>query len=197
MMGSLQVVTGPLAEPLTLDEVKTYLRVDSSDEDDFVQSLIVAARSYCEAYTNRMFVTQTLRMYLDGWPSGDVIEVPRPFDASTNTLVRYYASGSTSATTLAASSYWLDNQNEPGRIVLRNNQEWPTTELRSANGVEVTLVAGYGGEADVPDAIRGAMRMLVGHWYANREAVVVGTISQSVALTVNAMLAPHIVPAFA
>lgn len=195
MRYSLQVTTDPTAEPLSLDETKTFLRVDSSDEDDFILSLIAAARQYCEAVTKRSFTTQTMRMYMDDWPDGDTIEMPRPFDSSTATpTVKYYLSGSTTATVLGSTNYWVDNSSEPGRLVLRDAVTWPTVDLRSANAVEVTMQTGYGGEVDVPDGIKMAMRLLVGHWYANREAVVVGTISTSLDIAVAALLSPFMVP---
>ncbi len=194
---SLVVTANPTAEPLRLAEVKTFLRVDSSDEDDFVLMLIRAAREYCEGVTKRVFTTTTMRMFMDDWPDGDVLELPRPFDSSTATpTVKYYASGSTSATTFAATKYWVDNDTKPGRIVLRNNQEWPTTELRSVKAVEVTLQTGFGGQGDVPDNIKLAMLQLIGHWYNNREAVVVGTITNSLEMSVNALLSRHVVPFF-
>ena len=194
---SLVVSVDPTSEPLSLAETKTYLRVDSSDEDDYILACIVAARQYCEAVTKRTFTTTTMMMYMDEWPLGDTIEMPRPFDGSTNTLLKYFAAGSTSATTVSAATYWLDNNAKPGRIVLRDNQEWPTATLRTAKAVEVTMITGYGGESDVPDGIKMAMYSLIGHWYTNREAVVVGTITQGLEMSVNALLSPHIVPYFA
>lgn len=37
-----------MLEPITLQEAKLQLRVDSADEDPLIDSLISAARSYCE-----------------------------------------------------------------------------------------------------------------------------------------------------
>jgi hypothetical protein len=44
---------------------------------------------------------------------------------------------------------------------------------------------------DAPEDIQQAVRMLVAHWYLNREAVVVGTISQDIRLGVEAILRRH------
>ena len=43
------LLAGPLAEPLTLAEAKTYLRVDHDAEDALIGSLITAARATVEA----------------------------------------------------------------------------------------------------------------------------------------------------
>ena len=39
-----------MAEPLTLEEVKEYLRIDSNDEDTLIGSLILVAKEHCENY---------------------------------------------------------------------------------------------------------------------------------------------------
>jgi len=193
-MNSLQVTVEPTAEPLGLDEAKEFLRVDHSDEDALILSFIAAAREYCETVTGRHFTTRTVKSYWDEWPKGNVLDMPRPFtDSTASPVVKYYAEGSTSATTLAASSYWVDNQHEPGRIVLRSSQSWPSTALRTANAVEVTFTTGYGPEADVPEGVKHAMRLLVSHWYANREAVLTGTISKTIEYGVHWLLGPHMV----
>lgn len=41
------------------------------------------------------------------------------------------------------------------------------------------------------DDIRAAMLLLIGHWYSNREAVVVGQAPSSVPFAVEALLQPH------
>jgi len=195
MAHSLVVTVDPTDEPVSLQEAKDVLRIDSSDDDAYVGTLIVAAREWCETYTKRHFVKRTVRAYWDNWPAGICIESPRPFTETTaSPTLKYYAEGSTSATTLAASSYWVDSDGEPGRIVLRSGQTWPDTTLRTANAVELTLQTGYGSEPDVPDSIKQAILFLVGHWYANREAVLIGTISKEIEFGVRALLTPHASP---
>ncbi|MDT8900270.1 head-tail connector protein [Anaeroselena agilis] len=39
-----------MAEPITLTEVKEYLRIDSEEEDTLLAGLILAAKEHCEAY---------------------------------------------------------------------------------------------------------------------------------------------------
>lgn len=194
MMYGLRVSVDPTAEPVSLDETKLYLRVDHSEDDAMILGMIAAARQYCEAVTKRSFTVQTMQMYADEFPYTDVIDIPRPFYSTTDVTVKYYAIGSTSPITFPSSNYWVDDSLEPGRIVLRDAADWPTVELRTSKGVEVTFRSGYGGQPDVPDGIKIAMKSLIGHWYTNREAVVVGTITSSMEMAVNAMLSPHMAP---
>ncbi len=41
------------------------------------------------------------------------------------------------------------------------------------------------------DDIRSAMLLLIGHWYANREAVNIGNITSSIPFAVESLLQPH------
>ena len=59
------LLSGPVGEPLSLAEAKSWLRVDGSDEDALIQSLISSARKAVEAATNRLLITQQWRVTLD------------------------------------------------------------------------------------------------------------------------------------
>ena len=50
--------TPPATEPLTLEEVKTYLRLQSDEEDGFLHTLIASARAYVEGETGRALIKQ-------------------------------------------------------------------------------------------------------------------------------------------
>ncbi len=72
MSYGLALVTPPAAEPVTLTEAKSWLRVDSDDntQDELIGELITAARNYCEKETGRAFCTQTWNLTLDRFPIG-------------------------------------------------------------------------------------------------------------------------------
>jgi hypothetical protein len=57
-----------VAEPVTLDEAKNFLRVTIDDDDALITSLIVAAREACEAFTDRSFCIKGYRQSLDSFP---------------------------------------------------------------------------------------------------------------------------------
>lgn len=50
--------TAPIQEPLTLEEVKTYLRISSDQEEEYLSSLITSARAYVENATGRALLKQ-------------------------------------------------------------------------------------------------------------------------------------------
>jgi hypothetical protein len=65
-------VTG--TEPITLTEMKNYLRVDYSDDDDLITSLITAAREVIEKYCGISIVEKTVNLV---WPAYEpILQVP-------------------------------------------------------------------------------------------------------------------------
>jgi uncharacterized phiE125 gp8 family phage protein len=81
----------------------------------------------------------------------------------------------------------VDTAREPGRLALRLGAAWPVP-ARAANGVMVEYAAGYGTSgADVPEAIRLAIRQLAAFWYERRGDDGAAEIPASV----QALLAPY------
>ncbi|MFZ1874881.1 MAG: head-tail connector protein [Chania sp.] len=54
--------------------------------------------------------------------------------------------------------------------------------------------AGYEGDEDallLGEDVKAAMLLLVGHWYANREAVNIGNVTSSIPFAVESLLQPY------
>ncbi|MBP9692322.1 MAG: phage head-tail connector protein [Alphaproteobacteria bacterium] len=51
-------------EPLTLEEAKTYLRISSDQEDEFLKMLMAAARSHVESFTGRALLKQQWGLHI-------------------------------------------------------------------------------------------------------------------------------------
>ena len=58
---SYEILTPPTVEPISVAAMKTYLRVDYSDEDSLIGQLISDARQYAEQVTRRALAPQTIR----------------------------------------------------------------------------------------------------------------------------------------
>jgi uncharacterized phiE125 gp8 family phage protein len=185
---ALTVVTPPEIEPVSLADAKSHLRVDSTTEAADISALVAVARDYCERIQNRAYITQTLRLTLDRFPLyGGAIHLPRAPLQSVTELTYIDTTGVTR--TLDDSLYRVDSESEPARITPAYGTSWPLT-LDVTNALSVGYVAGSGNaERDVPAYARHAILLLVGHWYANREAVVSGTITKPIEFAVDALLA--------
>jgi len=174
MSGSLELQSAPAVEPISLDEAKAHLRVDSSDEDDLITSLIQAAREYAEEFLGRALITQTWDWYLDDFPSSDSVPlyVPKPPLQSVMSIQYVDSNGDTQ--TWDSSEYDVDVKSDPGRIAPAYGESYPDPRDQ-LNAVTIRFTAGYGDSAsDVPQRIRQALLLILGHWYENRAEVVIG-----------------------
>jgi len=188
---SLTIVTPPAEEPVTLTEAKNHLRVDLSDDDSLISALIVAAREHAEAITRRAFITQTLKLSMDAFPvNNGPIYVPMPPLQSVNSL-KYFDTDGVEQTLTEGTDYLVDNESEPGRITPAPDTGWPATQNRP-NAVSVEFVAGFGDASKVPQGIKQAILLMVGHWYENREAVTMqGNNAGELPMAVDSLLMMH------
>ena len=187
---ALICVTGPVVEPVSLDEAKDHLRVDLADDDGLIGGLITAAREYVERICRPRLalVTQTWQWVADDWPASDTLEL-RPWPLRSVTAIKYTSQAGVTAT-FASSNYVVDTASAPGRLRLKTTASWPGDPLRELNGLTVEFTAGFGDSGrDVPQQLRQAILMLVGHWYENREPqVMTGAMPASVEFAVNALI---------
>lgn len=208
MRYGLTVDTEPSAEPVTVAEAKTHLRVDGSDDDTYIGALVTAARQHVEHVTSRALVTQTLALTLDHFPGTAhgildlrmrpeelrgrghdwVIRLPRSPLQSVSSIT--YIDDAGASQTLAASKYDVDTSSLVPRITPAYSEVWPTTRP-IPNAVTVTFVAGYGAAADVPAALKQAMLVLIGTMYEHRETVVAGAAPEKVPHTFDYLTGPY------
>lgn len=187
----LDLVTAPSVEPVSLADAKAHLRVDGTDENSLITALITAARQFVENHCEIALVTQTLRMTLPAF--ADAIQLERP-PVTGITQIEYVSTAGTVVTVLnAGNNLWRLSAGPMRPIVTPYfNTSWPDTAA-VPDAVKITYTAGYGAAAtDVPQAIRQAMLLLIGHWYKTREAA--GQALADAPFAVTALLAPYKVP---
>jgi len=173
---ALTLVTAPAPEPLTTDQAKLHLRVDSDDENTLIDTLIVTARQWVETFTHRALMTQTWDLKLDAFPCGPIVLPMAP--AISITSITYVDTGGSSQTWSSA-EYQTDIPTGPmaqrARIQPAYGYSYPLTRDQM-NAVTVRFVAGYGATVQtIPDIFIAAMKLLVEHWYAVRTPVLIGS----------------------
>lgn len=192
-------IGGANAEPVTLAEAKEQLRVTDSNSDDLINRLIIAATDYTENVLSRSIIEKTIDLYLDAFPPADnvPIEIPMPPLISI-TSIKYYDNSDVEQTWSSA-LYTVDtDQSYKGRVYPAINQSWPSTR-NYPKAVHVEYQAGYADSGDspvdeadnVPDEIKHAILLLIGHLFENREATTVGVEVKSVPLGYDALLANY------
>lgn len=183
---SWTLATAPAAEPFTTDEAKAHLRVDGSDEDTLIDALVVAAREYLELVTSRALVNQTWKAYFSAWPCRG-FELPGS-PLSSVTLVKYTDTDAAQST-VDGSVYDVDTDATVGSVKLTEGQAWPSTSLQVNKPIVVEYVSGYGAtSATIPQALKQAMLLHIGHMFENREQVVVGTIATDLPFAYDALI---------
>jgi uncharacterized phiE125 gp8 family phage protein len=158
-----KLITPPDEEPVTLQEARAHLRLESG-EDDYLTALIKTARRYCEAFQQRAYVTQTWDLYLNSFPCG-CIKVSLP-PLQSVTFIKYKDCEGI-LQTLDPSEYLVDVFSEPGFIFFAYEKSWPAT-YPEANAVQIRFVAGYGAAAEVPCEIKHAILLKVADLYEHR-----------------------------
>lgn len=178
----------PKVEPLSLQDAKGFLRVDSdfTADDQLISGLITAARQNAEAITQRSLITQSWLLTLDSFPGPSLMGVPYGVTYSIPdhaiTLERgtvqsvdsitYLSAGTW--TTMPSANYVADLSGCPGRITPVFGQIWPVISTPQIGNVKVAYTAGYGDTAaSVPAGIVQWMRIWISTVYNNRELVAV------------------------
>lgn len=183
------ITTDPTCEPVSTTEAKEFLRYDSDAANATIDQLVKAARRLVEQWEWRALITQTITLKLDAFPSDpdDVIHLPRP-PLQSVTSIKYVDSDGVTQT-IDSANYDVDTTSEPGRVKPSYGNVWPTPRVQN-NAVEVIYVAGYGDDGkSVPEDTRLAIRMLVAHFWRNREAVSEYNLKE-VPLGMEALLRP-------
>ena len=161
----LKLETAPTKEPITLEEVKLHLKIDTADDNTLITDLIKTARMLIEKETKRAFITQTWQMYFDLAPH--VIEIPKPPLQSVESITVIDSDGE--ETPVDPGDYMVDaSENSPGRVTPKIGYIWPYH--RGFASFVVEFEAGYGDDPeDVPEDLRQAILYLVAYLYEHRE----------------------------
>ena len=101
-MKTYQVITAATTFPVTLTEAKSHLKVDTSADDTYIESIIKAATQLSEEYTNRFFIDTVIEQYASSFAELQTLFKSK---VSAVSYVKYYPSG----TTTIPSSVTLSN----------------------------------------------------------------------------------------
>ncbi|HZH12464.1 MAG TPA: head-tail connector protein [Microvirga sp.] len=160
-------VDGPAVEPITLPEMKAYLRVDDEAEDDLIAGLIKAARLMVESASRRILIEQRWRVVLDRWPERGKILLPIGPLLAVDSIRVFDAAGM--AAEIETSSIEIDPASDPPCVVVPGAAD----PGKPRNGIQIELRAGFGATPDtVPAPLKLAIKILVAHWFENRGDVV-------------------------
>jgi uncharacterized phiE125 gp8 family phage protein len=176
--------TPPNDLPLSVEDAKLHLRIDHVEEDDKIQSLIKSARNYVENAWDCALCPQTMRLTLDAFPSGmGIIELPRRPLLAVSSITYIDSSGDDVELDEDEYKVCIGGGAMHGRIVPSYGNHWPVAR-KELDAVTIEYDAGFAtvdGEeytANVPDDIKSALLLIIGHHYKERDQSITGTIAE-------------------
>ncbi len=177
MRYTLRRISGPAAEPVSLAEAKSHCKVDVTDDDAYITALVPVAREETEKLLRRVIGQQTWEMKLECFPAGERIKIPFPPLIAVLSVkyidvdgIEHVLFDSEASPAIASSIYVVETADEPGFIYLVPDEEWPDDEFYTGFPVTVKFDCGL---TTVPAPVKHAILLMIGHLYANREAVIV------------------------
>ncbi|NTI22381.1 hypothetical protein G6M87_10980 [Rhizobium rhizogenes] len=179
-----KLIQAPADGPLTLESVKAHLRVFFLDDDEYIQGLIKVAMSHLDGYRgilNRCILSQQ-------WQTTRYRFCRRMetlFTDTTAVVVTYYDADD-EIQTVADTDYIV----YPDYILFKRGFVTPAVNRDRDDCIMLTSTHGYD---EVPDTLILGMKILIAHWYRNREPVAFGTQAAPLPIPFAAdmLIAPH------
>lgn len=163
----------PVAEPVTVAELKAHLRIEHDADDEQLEQYLLAAREQAEAKMQRTLVATTLEAYYSGFGGALVLRLPTVLGV----LSVKYLDKLGDEQELPPEHYRLRARRLPNVIVPASGVVWPST-LCDPEAVVVRYRAGFGEDADaVPASIKQWIMLVAGQMYENREALTGSNLS--------------------
>lgn len=177
-------------------DAKKQLNLPSTgtDDDTWLALAVGAARHLLERMIpgGVSIRLQTKQLVLNEFPSDDDGEIELPFPPfNAISSITYYDEGNNS-TTLASTDYRVIDAGNGNRAKLypQIDEVWPNTRYRQ-DAVAIEYTCGSTCSSNVSPTIRHAAMLLISHWYENRSALVVGTISKEMEFGIQSLLAAN------
>lgn len=177
--------TFPTVEPVSLEDAMLHLRLDGYGEspahpdEPLIESLIIAAREWAEAYTDRIFADCEIEVKMAALPYLYAF----PFAPVRSVASITYLDEDNVRQTLDPTLYGFDPGTEEPVLYKIPGATYPTAQAVPGS-VVITCQAGYSEDESpvsepIPETVKRAMLLYVGHLYENREDSTPGAIPVS------------------
>ena len=159
-----KVKTGPADLAVSLDTLKSHLKITLSSEDALLTLYLKSAIDYCEKFSRRDLITRTYTTFRDFFPGisegyyrfGNIppgggntgFEIRRsPFQEVTS--IKYLKDGT--LTTVNASVFYNTVEDDYSEILTNDGSSWPTDADRQLQTIQIEFKSGFGdADGDVP-----------------------------------------------
>ncbi len=168
-----KLVTAPTTLPIVTYDLNYYLRLDGAEHDVFLGDFIKAATEQAEAFMSRRLITQTWDMVCRSWDdllkykNGALRTMPYGKTQSI-THIKYLDADGVEQTVLADDYTLMFSGTDGAYLVFGSGYNFPALH-EAAGTVTARFVCGYGLAADVPEAIKAAIRLICGDLFDGKD----------------------------
>jgi len=173
-MYTISVTTAPSTEPVAVNDLKTYLRLNTTDEDTLLSTFISTARQQFEFHAQRPVLSTVLRQSVSKlstkgtYPSiylmrAGVTAVSSVYYYDADDALQTSSTHSTDIINAPSSVYWLSAPSLSGVLPIV---------------AYVNFTAGWANANAVPSDIKTAIMLLAAHYYEQRAAYVTENLNE-------------------
>lgn len=167
------VTTAPTETPISLAEVKSFLKIDLTDDDDYITDIIIPGVTLCaESITRRVMIDTEFETFRNGFgedrsfqTGGERPIVLRKSPYISTTSFTYKTDSGTSTLT-ENTDFFVEKTQDYTK--LRPEELWPSDNKTREQSIIVKFKAGYADAASVPADLKQALLEHSGFWYNNR-----------------------------
>jgi uncharacterized phiE125 gp8 family phage protein len=181
-------IAGPVNPAVSVDDCKLDLRIESGFtlDDALILSYINASSRLASEITGRKLISESIKFSIDTTYFNERIVLPFT-PVSEITEIQYYDAAGVSQT-MNISDFYLYNFDDKSELCLKEGLVLPSVDDRR-DAVNITFTTGYGANSsDIPDTIKKGIRMLVTHYYENRNNTILGMSVADIPFGVESLL---------
>jgi len=170
----IKINTDIVCEPVLLPEMKNYLKVDFTDDDDLIEMLITHARTMFEQETNLAFGEKNIFVWMDVYK--DRVSIPYAPLLAINDIFEVDTDGTETA--LDVADYFIKND-----LIIWINKPSLPIKLDLQVGYD-TVGSGDTGQT-IPATLKTALMKEVATQYENRSNIERGQVNAMIELSNN------------
>lgn len=157
-------------EPVTVHQAKQNSNITDDYDDQLIDSLVSTVREYVERDIGYITTQQQYYGYLESFDY--VLNIPvRPIISIDE--IKYFDTDGVEQI-LDPSQYQFSGLGLNPVVCPAPGATWPQVQSGRLNAVTITFTAGHATRDQVPHTIKQAIKLLVGHFYENRESTTQG-----------------------
>ena len=171
---------------VALSDLKKHVAIDGSETyyNDMLTGMHDAAVEYLESRSRVTFRNSQWEVYASDLPCNRNPFYLPVWPVRSIQSVTYMDETGNSQTP----AYQSVLHTSPAAIYPAIGEQWQRTQEDNVAAVAVFLTGGYANNAAIPAQVKHAVKLLVAHWFRNRETVLIGTISKDLEKAVDALL---------